>query len=231
MSNEKLMNPVGDYVLVKPVERVKEIGGLIIPSTVKDGMPLEGEVVSVGQDVAKKAKGAKKKPCIKVGSRILYAKYLPMEVRADKVKMHLLHEPEILGVLVKRPENPSPVPHLWYGFDLQVLGNRIFIDWQEAKSAFKVGGQELARADNHRAAHYTGVILALGPDVNLESYPVKVGERVLFDRFTGDMDPFDYQEKRYAWIRDYNVMCQIPHELAEKVAVGSSTEFQELAKW
>ena len=74
------LKPLGDRVLVKPVEKKDEMrGGLIIPDTAKE-KPQEGEIIAAGK--GKIAEDGKLIPMdVKAGDRILYGKYSGTEVK------------------------------------------------------------------------------------------------------------------------------------------------------
>jgi chaperonin GroES len=92
------IQPLGDRVLVKPVE-TKEVkrGGIIIPDTAKE-KPQEGEVVAVGK--GKVTEEGKVLPMdVKPGDRILYGKYSGNEIKIDEVEHLIMHQDDILGIL------------------------------------------------------------------------------------------------------------------------------------
>jgi chaperonin GroES len=92
------IQPLGDRVLVKPVE-AKEVkrGGIIIPDTAKE-KPQEGEVIAVGK--GKTTEDGKILPMdVKPGDRILYGKYSGNEIKIDDVEHLIMHQEDILGIL------------------------------------------------------------------------------------------------------------------------------------
>jgi chaperonin GroES len=92
------VTPLGDRVLVKPLEQ-QEIkkGGIIIPDTAKE-KPQEGEVVAVGP--GQTAKDGKRIPMeVKKGDRVLYGKYSGTEVRLGDEEYLILRESDILAKL------------------------------------------------------------------------------------------------------------------------------------
>ncbi|MEK9145281.1 MAG: co-chaperone GroES [Elusimicrobiota bacterium] len=92
------IQPLGDRVLVKPLEQ-KEVkkGGIIIPDTAKE-KPQEGKVVSVGK--GKIADDGKLLPMeVKEGDRILYGKYSGSEIKIDDEDHLIMHQEDILGIL------------------------------------------------------------------------------------------------------------------------------------
>ncbi len=92
------IQPLGDRVLVKPVE-AKEVkrGGIIIPDTAKE-KPQEGLVVATGK--GKVTEDGKVLPMdVKPGDRILYGKYSGNEIKIDDVEHLIMHQDDILGIL------------------------------------------------------------------------------------------------------------------------------------
>ncbi|OQA92267.1 MAG: 10 kDa chaperonin [Elusimicrobia bacterium ADurb.Bin231] len=92
------IKPLGDRVLVKPVEE-KEVkkGGIIIPDTAKE-KPQEGKVVAVG--AGKVDDSGKKIPMdVKEGDTVLYGKYSGTEVKLDGKEYLIMHQDDILGII------------------------------------------------------------------------------------------------------------------------------------
>lgn len=92
------IRPLGDRVLVKPLEKEKqERGGLIIPDTAKE-KPQEGQVVAAGK--GKTTDEGKLLPMdVKTGDRILYGKYSGTEIKLDGDDYLIMHQDDILGIL------------------------------------------------------------------------------------------------------------------------------------
>ena len=92
------IQPLGDRVLVQPIEQ-KEVkkGGIIIPDTAKE-KPQEGKVCAVGK--GKTTEDGKILPMdVKTGDRVLYGKYSGTEVKIDDEDYIIMHQEDILGVL------------------------------------------------------------------------------------------------------------------------------------
>jgi chaperonin GroES len=92
------IQPLGDRVLVKPVEQKEtKRGSIIIPDTAKE-KPQEGEVVAVGK--GKMTEDGKLLPMdVKPGDRILYGKYSGNEIKIDEIEHLIMHQDDILGIL------------------------------------------------------------------------------------------------------------------------------------
>lgn len=94
------IRPVGDRLVVKPAAK-EEItrSGIVIPDTAKE-KPQEGEVIAVGS--GKLLDSGDRVPMeIKVGDRVLYAKYGGTEFKLDGEDYLVMRESDVLAVLVK----------------------------------------------------------------------------------------------------------------------------------
>jgi len=90
--------PLHDRVLVKRVEaEEKTPGGIIIPDTAKE-KPVEGEVLAVGPG-ARDETGMVRPLDVKVGDRVLFAKWAGTEVIIDGEDRMIMKESDILGVI------------------------------------------------------------------------------------------------------------------------------------
>ena len=92
------LQPLGDRVLVKPLEpKETKRGGIIIPETAKE-KPQEGEIVAVGK--GKTTEDGKVLPMdVKPGDKILYGKYSGTEVKLNDVEYLVMHQEDIVGIL------------------------------------------------------------------------------------------------------------------------------------
>jgi len=98
MADKINLQPLGDRVLVKPVEK-EEVrkGGIIIPDTAKE-KPQEGEIVAAGPGKLGED-GKRLSMDVKAGDRILYGKYSGTEIKIDDKEYLIMHQEDILGVL------------------------------------------------------------------------------------------------------------------------------------
>lgn len=95
---KKTIRPLGDRVLVEPID-VKDVtkGGIIIPDSAKE-KPMEGKVIAIGK---KRDDDGKEIPFdVKVGDTVLLPKYGGTELKIDDVTYQLVRESDLLGVLV-----------------------------------------------------------------------------------------------------------------------------------
>jgi len=94
------IRPVGDRVVVKPAAKEEVTkSGIVIPDTAKE-KPQEGEVIAVGS--GKLLDNGDRVPLeLKVGDRVLYAKYGGTEFKLDGEEYLVLRESDVLAVLMK----------------------------------------------------------------------------------------------------------------------------------
>ncbi|MFA5308845.1 MAG: co-chaperone GroES [Dehalococcoidales bacterium] len=94
------LQPLADRVLVKPIEKEEKTkSGIYLPDTAKE-KPQEGEVMAVGP--GKMADDGKRIPMdLKVGDRVIYAKYGGTEIKVDDEELMILRESDILAKKAK----------------------------------------------------------------------------------------------------------------------------------
>jgi len=94
------LQPLGDRLVVKPVEREEMTkGGIVLPDTAKE-KPQEGEVLAVGPGRLSED-GKRIAMDVKVGDRVIYAKYGGTEIRIEDEELVILRESDILAKRVK----------------------------------------------------------------------------------------------------------------------------------
>jgi len=93
-----MIKPIGDRVLVQPLEEKEtKKGGIIIPDSAKE-KPQEGKVVAVG--TGKTDDSGKKVPFeVKKGDKVLISKYGGTEVKIDGENYLIMREDDILGII------------------------------------------------------------------------------------------------------------------------------------
>ena len=92
------LKPLGDRVMIKPVDREEKTkSGIVIPDTAKD-KPQEGIVEAVG--TGRILDSGQKVPMeLKVGDKVLYAKYAGNEFKPDNVEYLIISEKDVLAVV------------------------------------------------------------------------------------------------------------------------------------
>ena len=92
------VRPLGDRVLVKPLEAGEtKQGGIIIPDNAKE-KPQEGEVVALGTGKRDDA-GKLIEFTVKEGNKVLISKYGGTEVKIEGTSYLIMREDDILGIL------------------------------------------------------------------------------------------------------------------------------------
>ncbi len=94
------IRPLQDRILVKRIdEEEKTKGGIIIPDSAKE-KPMEGKIVAVGK--GKVLEDGKVLPLdVKVGDKILFAKYAGTDIKIEGEEHLIMREEEVLGVIEK----------------------------------------------------------------------------------------------------------------------------------
>jgi chaperonin GroES len=92
------IKPLQDRIIVKRLEE-EEItkGGIIIPDSAKE-KPIEGKVVAIGTGKVKED-GTKLPLEVKVGDRVLFAKYAGTEVKIEGEEHLMMKEDDVLAVI------------------------------------------------------------------------------------------------------------------------------------
>ncbi|MDQ6898736.1 MAG: co-chaperone GroES [Candidatus Dormibacteraeota bacterium] len=92
------LKPLGDRVVVKPVEREERTkSGIVLPDTAKE-KPQEGIVEAVG--AGRLLDNGTKVPVeLKTGDRVLYAKYAGNEFKYEEIEYLIISEKDVLAVV------------------------------------------------------------------------------------------------------------------------------------
>jgi chaperonin GroES len=95
------LQPLGDRVVVRPIEREEVTrGGLVLPDTAKE-KPQEGEVLAVGPGRLSED-GTRIAMDVKVGDRVIFARYGGTEIKVDDEELVILREMDILAKKVEK---------------------------------------------------------------------------------------------------------------------------------
>ena len=98
MAGKLKLKPLGGRVIVEPIEQEEmTAGGIILPETAKE-KPQEGKILAAGPG-DRDDEGKRIAMEVKVGDRVLYAKYSGTEVKVDGKKLLILRESDILAVV------------------------------------------------------------------------------------------------------------------------------------
>jgi chaperonin GroES len=92
------VKPLGDRVVLKPVEREEVTkSGIVLPDTAKE-KPQEGIVEAIGSGRILD-NGTKIPMELKVGDKVLYAKYAGNEFKVEEQEYLIISEKDVLGVI------------------------------------------------------------------------------------------------------------------------------------
>ena len=88
------LKPLDKRVVIELKDDIveKNVGGIIIPDTAKD-KPNIGVVIAVGTDEELQKN-------VKVGDRVIYAKYSGTEIEVDGKKLLIVSKDDVLAILV-----------------------------------------------------------------------------------------------------------------------------------
>lgn len=92
------IRPLGDRLLVEPIEAEETTaGGLLLPETAKE-KPQQGNVLAAGEG-RRDDSGKRIEMDVKVGDRVLFAKYAGTEIKLDGKKLLIMKESDVLGII------------------------------------------------------------------------------------------------------------------------------------
>ena len=92
------LQPLGDRVVVKPTPREEMTkSGIVLPDTAKE-KPQEGSVLAVGPGRILDD-GKREAVDVKVGDKVLYAKYAGTEFKIDGDELLIVSQKDILAIV------------------------------------------------------------------------------------------------------------------------------------
>ena len=92
------MKPLGDRILVKPIEmEEKTAGGLVVPDSAQE-KPQKGEVIAVGRGKLTD-EGEIEALEIKKGDKVLFGKYAGTEINHKGVDYVIMREDDVLAII------------------------------------------------------------------------------------------------------------------------------------
>jgi chaperonin GroES len=92
------LRPLGDRVVVKPTPREEMTkSGIVLPDTAKE-KPQEGSVLAAGPGRILDD-GSREAMDVKVGDKVLYAKYAGTEFKVDAEDLLIVSQKDILAVV------------------------------------------------------------------------------------------------------------------------------------
>jgi chaperonin GroES len=97
-SVSKKLRPLGDRVVIEPTAREEMTkSGIVLPDTAKE-KPQEGSVIAVGPG-AFDNDGKRVAIDVKVGDKVLYAKYAGTEFKVDGDELLIVSQKDILAIV------------------------------------------------------------------------------------------------------------------------------------
>lgn len=100
MADKLNLKPLGDRLVVEPLEKEERTAsGIILPETAKE-KPQEGTVLAAGPGRIDED-GDRVVMDVKVGDVVLYARYAGTEVKINDKKLLILKESDILAIVGK----------------------------------------------------------------------------------------------------------------------------------
>ncbi len=96
-----MLRPLADHVVVEVVTKEeKTASGIYLPDTAAKEKPQTGRVVAVGKGKLLE-NGTRVKPDVKVGDKVLFAKYVGTDVKIDGKDCLILSERDIYAIFDK----------------------------------------------------------------------------------------------------------------------------------
>ncbi len=92
------IKPLGNRVVVEPIEQEDVTkSGIVLPDTAKE-KPQTGMVLAAGPG-DRDDNGKRVEMDVKVGNKVLFAKYAGTELKLDGKKLLILRETDLLGIV------------------------------------------------------------------------------------------------------------------------------------
>ena len=92
------LKPLGDRIVIKVIDDAEKTqGGIFIPDSAKE-KPQKGEVVAVGPGKTLDS-GNKEDIEVKIGDKVLYAKYSGTDVKVENVEYKILSVKDVLAII------------------------------------------------------------------------------------------------------------------------------------
>jgi len=94
----KKLRPLGDRVVIKPSAREEMTkSGIVLPDTAKE-KPQEGEIIAAGPGKILED-GKRETMDVKVGDKVLYAKYAGTEFKIEGDELLIVSQKDILAIV------------------------------------------------------------------------------------------------------------------------------------
>jgi chaperonin GroES len=94
------LRPLGDRVVVQPMAREEMTSsGIVLPDTANKEKPQEGEIIAAGPGRLNEDGDGREPMDVKVGDKVLYAKYAGTEFKIDDDELLIISQKDILAVV------------------------------------------------------------------------------------------------------------------------------------
>ncbi|MFI5205403.1 MAG: co-chaperone GroES [Candidatus Paceibacterales bacterium] len=93
------IKPLSDHILIEPIKELEKTqSGIFLPDTAQKEKPEQGMVIAVGD--GRNTEDGKIIPvAVKVGQKVLFAKYGPSEVKIEGKEYLFVREEHILAII------------------------------------------------------------------------------------------------------------------------------------
>ena len=89
------LKPIGDKIIIKKIKpEEKTVGGIVLPESAKEA-PQYAKVVAIGPEISG---DEKKKDQVKVGDKVVFAKYAGTEIKVDDEELIICKLTDLLAV-------------------------------------------------------------------------------------------------------------------------------------
>ena len=93
------LKPLGDRLVVKAIKEEKATkSGIVLPDTAEKERSEKGEVIAAGPGKILES-GERSKIDVKVGDKVLFAKYGPTEIKIDDEEFLIISESDVMAVI------------------------------------------------------------------------------------------------------------------------------------
>ena len=100
MATATKLRPLGDRVVVQPMAREEMTSsGIVLPDTANKEKPQEGEIIAAGPGRLNEDGDGREPMDVKVGDKVLYAKYAGTEFKIDDEELLIISQKDILAVV------------------------------------------------------------------------------------------------------------------------------------
>ncbi|MEX1336401.1 MAG: co-chaperone GroES [Candidatus Limnocylindrales bacterium] len=100
MATATKLRPLGDRVVVQPMAREEMTSsGIVLPDTANKEKPQEGEIIAAGPGRLNEDGDGREPMDVKVGDKVLYAKYAGTEFKVDDEELLIISQKDILAVV------------------------------------------------------------------------------------------------------------------------------------